>query len=537
MRHTLYKFLFLIAPVLCIALLLLVSRNRCTAQTIPVIPYPVNVSLKTGDFEFSKTITIQYSDFDMGRTSHYVQEELMRRFGQFGKIEKDNSSDIRLTLDALGDTSESYQITIGNHILLSGSRTGLFYSAQTLFQLIEGSNDGKGQISIPKMTISDQPHFGWRGVMLDESRHFFGKDVVKSLLRWMAYYKLNVFHWHLTDSPGWRLEIASYPDLALIGGIGDHHNPKLRAQYYTQEDVREIVRFAEDLHITVVPEIDMPGHATAVNKAYPVFSGGGSDRYPEWTMHPIKDTVVRFLTDVLQEVDALFPSQMIHLGGDEVHFGNDAWNSDPLIIDWMKKNDKNSLVDVEHYFINRMADTIIGINNMVLGWDEIVDAGLPAEQLIVFWWRHDKAETLSRALEGGYSVILCPRIPMYFDFVQLESHTDGRKWSGQYADLQSVYEFPPDTLYNKSFDTQILGVQANLWTEQIANRNRLTYLTFPRIAALAESGWVNPVSKDYGAFQERIRFHNEQYAAEHLYFFNVFDPQSSPEPPLLESER
>lgn len=526
------------SPYNTLSLILFLVVFLCTginAQEMAVIPFPTHVKVWPGKFEFTKTITIQYSDFDHGQTSHYIQEELMRRFGQYGRIEKTALADIRVSLDATDEKSEAYQLSITKNIQLSGSKTGLFYATQTLLQMMEANKMENGSIALPQVEISDEPRFEWRGLMLDESRHFFGKEVVKQILRWMAYYKLNVFHWHLTDSPGWRLEIKKYPDLALIGGIGDDHNPFLPAQYYTQEEIREIVRYAKELHITVVPEIDMPGHATAVNKAYPVFSGGGSDRYPEWTLHPTKDTVVKFLTDVLHEVDALFPSQMIHLGGDEVHFGNAAWNTDEEIQAWMKKNNTTSLVDVEHYFINKMADTIRAMNNLVLGWDEIVTAGLPTEGSLVFWWRHDKPGTLTQALDKGYNVVLCPRIPLYLDFVQMENHRDGRKWGRQYADLKTIWDFPPDSLYDNSYQPQIWGIQGNIWTERIANRNRLDYMTFPRISALAEAAWSNTENMDYVNFLKRLESHLHQYEADNIYFFNVFEPESTPEPPVLES--
>lgn len=503
------------------------------AQKVSVIPSPSNVEVLKGQFHFNSALTIQYSAFDEGRTSHYIQEELMSRFNRYGRIEKEKPADIRITLEVLDEKEEAYQLTVGEHIQLTGQKKGLFYAMQTLMQIME-TGKGTNKIIIPYIKISDAPRFGWRGLMLDESRHFFGKTVVKQLLKWMAYYKLNVFHWHLTDSPGWRLEIKKYPDLALIGGIGDHHDPLKPAQYYTQQDIREIVRYATSLNITVVPEIDMPGHAAAVNKAYPVFSGGGSEQYPEWTMHPTRDTVVQFLTDVLHEVDALFPAQMIHLGGDEVHFGNDAWNSDPDVQKWMKQNNANNLVEVEHYFINKMADSIRAMNNLVLGWDEIVTAGLPKESSLVFWWRHDKINTLTHALEKDYDVVLCPRIPLYFDFVQLENHQDGRKWGGRFADLEAVFKFPPDSLYNEKYHSQIRGIQANIWTERIANKSRLDYMIYPRLAALGEAAWSKKESKQYQNFMERLKPQMAQYQADNLYYFDVFNPDKTPEPPVLE---
>ncbi len=244
--------------------------------------------------------------------------------------------------------------------------------------------------------------------MLDESRHFFGEEKVKQLLDIMAFHKLNIFHWHLTDVPGWRIEIRKYPKLTAIGGTGNHNDPQAPAKYYTQEQIREIVKYAGERYIQIVPEIDMPGHAGASNRAYPEFSGGGSKAYPEFTFNPGKEETYSYLTDILKEVTELFPSPYIHLGGDEVNFGNQQWNTNKQVKALMKKNNLPDLKAVEQYFIRRMADTIKSLNKTAIGWDEIIDSKINPEDVIVMWWRHDKPGQLKSALENNYKVVLCP---------------------------------------------------------------------------------------------------------------------------------
>ncbi len=218
--------------------------------------------------------------------------------------------------------------------------------------------------------------------MLDESRHFFGKEKVKSIIDWMAYYKLNRFHWHLTDQNGWRLEIKKYPLLTLVGGIGNYTNKFAKAAYYTQDDIKEVVAYAAARFIEVIPEIDMPGHARAANMAYPEFSGGGTDKHPEFTFDPGNQGTYSYLSNILKEVNVLFPSGYLHLGGDEVHFGNKQWSTNKGIATLMKQMRLNSLPAVEQYFVSRMADTVKAMGSKVLLWDEAVSEKLSKDQTV-----------------------------------------------------------------------------------------------------------------------------------------------------------
>ncbi|SFC44017.1 hexosaminidase [Parapedobacter composti] len=507
------------------------------AEDCPIIPRPRQAEKGAATFVLDRETLIQPENgADTQGAIYYFQQAVMDRAGlelATSPAEGMGERIIRFRLvapEALGD--DSYRIAMdGRGILLEApDEQGLFYAGVSLLQLIERAERDGDTLLLPCWAIRDAPRFGWRGVMLDESRHFFGKRQVKALLDWMAYYKLNVFHWHLTDVDGWRIEIKRYPRLTLVGGIGNHTNPLAPAQYYTQDEIREIIRYATERHIQVIPEIDMPGHATAANRAYPRYSGGGSERFPDFTFNPGLEETYRYLTDILREVNVLFPSRKIHIGGDEVHFGNAHWRVDTAVQALAAAHGLENLRAVEHYFIRRMADSVARLGNDLLGWDEIVDAGLPPQQTVVFWWRHDKPEQYQKAIAAGYRVVICPRIPYYFDFVQDSTHRIGRKWQGRYVPIEQVYGYPAEALFQQpGAERQVLGVQANLWTEQLSSPQQLEYMVFPRIAALAESAWTSEGRKDYADFSLRLRRHLPRYAKAGLYYFNPFQPQQYPE--------
>jgi len=238
----------------------------------------------------------------------------------------------------LGEGAYQLSITARAANIYADTRSGHYYGLQTLLQLLKGADKKSGSLSIPCAVINDAPRFGWRGFMLDESRQFSGEEAVKRLLDAMAYYKLNRFHWHLTDSTGWRIEIKKYPKLTTVGGVGNCKDPKAPAKFYTQKQIKEIVAYAKARHITIIPEIDMPGHASAAVRAYPQFSGGGAKTQPDFTFNPVDPATDAFLKDIFKEVAALFPDAgVIHFGGDEVHFGWEKWPSIPRVKKLMDK--------------------------------------------------------------------------------------------------------------------------------------------------------------------------------------------------------
>ncbi|MDN5202259.1 beta-N-acetylhexosaminidase [Fulvivirgaceae bacterium BMA10] len=409
---------------------------------------------------------------------------------------------------------------------------GLFNGVQTLLQILPfgNSSDAQEAVKIPGFRIKDAPRFSWRGIMLDESRHFFGKEKVKQLLDMMAMHKLNKFHWHLTDEPGWRIEIKAYPKLTSVGSIGSWSNHDTPPEFYSQEDISEIVDYAAQRFIEVIPEIDMPGHASAASRAYPQFSGGGSEDHPLFTFHPAKTETYQFLTDILKEVAGLFPSQYIHLGGDEVSFGNQEWKNDSDVKKLMLHENIETLKGVETYFIQRMADTLKTFNKQILGWDEIIESDLEAGSSAVMWWRHQMPDLVDNALDKGYKTILCPRVPLYFDFVQHESHQLGRRWDGDFCRTSDVYHFPDSTLQEELENPLILGIQANIWTERIHNEERFDFMLYPRMSALAEAAWTSPDRKDYQNFEVRLKKMFKVYDVLGLHYFDLFELSRRAEP-------
>ncbi len=434
--------------------------------------------------------------------------------------------ELQLTPERFPD-NEAYRLTVSpKHILLeAANEVGLFYAQETILQL---ARIGKGQIGT--CVIEDRPRYIWRGFMLDESRHFFGKEKVKKYLDIMASLKLNVFHWHLTDETGWRIEIKRYPKLTTEGAIGNWSDPKAPARYYTQKDIKEIVAYAAERHITVIPEFDMPGHAKSVCRAYPEISGGGEGRWQHFTFHPCKEETYEFISNVLDELIQLFPAPYIHIGGDEVHFGNQSWFTDPLIQRFIQEHDLKNEVGLEQYFIRRIADIVYKKGRKIIAWDEAVDAGVSPEKMVVMWWRHDRKYQLVKALENGYQVIMTPRRPLYGDFLQYGSHKIGRYWGG-YNTIETIYNFPESVSHLlKGYEDQIMGLQFAMWTERITNEKRLDFMTFPRIAAVAEDGWTWERNKDCSVFMRKLPHFLNYLDTMGIIYFNPFNPNALPEP-------
>lgn len=495
-------------------------------QYCPIIPLPKKAEIQKSTFLLGQYTPILISDESLRPVAHYLQKELLRSYDIPLALQSASAKPaIRLNLTKEGNR-EAYTLQMNSKgITISASGTaGAFYGIISLLQILSREKAETGVIVASCWNITDEPRYSWRGFMLDESRYFFGKEKVKSILDWMAFYKLNRFHWHLTDEPGWRIEIRKYPLLALIGGIGNHANPFVPAKFYTQEEIKEIVSYAAERHIIIIPEIDMPGHATAANRAYPEFSGGGSEKYPDFTFNPGYEGTYSYLTNILREINALFPGGMLHLGGDEVSFGNEKWLTNEKIKSLMKANNLNSARDVEKYFMERMADSVYQLNAKLLAWDEVADLNLSPAKTIIFWWRQEKPQQLKFALQKKYDVVLCPRLPFYFDFVQDSSHTMGRKWNGKFSSLKDVYNFKASGLpeVQPQYAKQILGVQANLWTETIHTEQRLDTMLFPRIAALAETAWTMDQDKNFDSFKQRLTSHFALYEKAGILYFKPF---------------
>lgn len=484
-----------------------------------------------------KYVAIAQDSFNVGTQPKIVlgkdlpsslSEQFKKKINELGVIQTASSGFIELQLNRKDISgNESYRLTITPKRVLmeAADEAGLFYAQETFLQL---TRIGKGKIN--SCMIEDRPRYSWRGFMLDESRHFFGKEKVKKYLDIMASLKMNIFHWHLTDETGWRIEIKRYPKLTTEGSIGNWSNPKAPARFYTQEEIKEIVAYAAERHITVIPEFDMPGHAKAVCRAYPEISGGGQGRWEHFTFHPCKEETYEFISHVFDELFQLFPTQYIHIGGDEVHFGNQSWFTDPQIQRFIQDHDLKNEVGLEQYFIRRIADIVSKKGRKIIAWDEAVDAGISSDKMVVMWWRHDCKHQLLKALEKGYQVIMTPRRPLYGDFIQHSSHKFGRYWKG-YNSIETVYHFPePISHLLKGYEDQVMGLQLSMWTERIADKKRLDFMTFPRIIAAAEDGWTLERNKECSMFMQKLPYFLQYLDTMDVIYFNPFNLEAIPEP-------
>ena len=501
------------------------------SDEINIIPEPQHVELLGGTIQFSN-LTVTLKNQSLSQIKRYVENDLDQTFKIISKNENEKSKKILILelVDAF-EHQEAYSLSVSSEeIKIKASDPhGVFNGIQSLVQLLYAGKAASGGYELKKCKIIDEPRFAWRGFMLDESRHFYGKEKVKQTLDLMALHKLNIFHWHLTDAPGWRIEINKYPKLTEIGSKGNQSNPTASAAFYTQEEIREIVAYAAARFIQIVPEIDMPGHLSAAMLAYPEYSGGGTKRYPNFTINPGKEGTYRFLTDILKEVSLLFPAPYIHIGGDEVSFGNQQWAKDSHVIKLQKQNDLKNSKEVENYFLNRMYDTIVSMNKTFVGWDEVATAQVEKKNSLVMWWRHDKVDLLHEIIKVDYNVVLCPRIPMYLDFDQDASNKYGRRWKGEFCDLEKIYKFP-DALDIDMVSTKILGIQGNLWTNRISSEESYDYMTWPRLSAMAEAAWTIQKQKDFNQFLKKLKEIHRVYDAFGLYYFDYFNPQKHGEP-------
>lgn len=499
------------------------------AQNLRVIPMPAHAEMTSRTVVLKQQPMISVLSDDLSGEASFLAEQL-RGQGYRADVARRGKTrgDILLGIDPALEGREEYRLTIAEERIevKGGSPAGVFYGVETLLQLLENGDLRCGE-------IHDAPRYAWRGYMLDESRHFSGEERVKELLDLMARFKMNRFHWHLTDAPGWRIEIKRYPRLTTVGGIGNNSDPDHPAEYYTQEQIRDIVAYAAARHIEIIPEIDMPGHGTAANRAYPEYSGGGSEDYPDFTFNVGKEETYEYLTNILREVRDLFPSKWMHIGGDEVAFGIEGWKTDPHVRALMKREGLTDVKQAERYFMHRMTDTVAALGRTLVGWDELMDLNVDPKSSLIMWWRHDRPNYLHKALDNDYPTVICPRHPLYLDFVQHASHRVGRTWDGP-CTLQDVYAFPDSEFGRWEVDAEqqahIVGMQVAAWTELMQNRKRVDFMTFPRLCALAESAWTCPERKSYESFTLRMEDVYRLLDGMGIYYFDPRDPDRHPEP-------
>ncbi|WP_124641056.1 glycoside hydrolase family 20 protein [Amniculibacterium aquaticum] len=479
-----------------------------------LIPQPKSLILEKGELKFGENWLINAKEFP--KEAQYLEDFLKQNF-KFNVEQTSFSANGIPNVVLKSNTKlkeDFYTLTVGKTVVIEArDGKGIFYGIQTLIQLIH-ENLSKGQMQYLK--IEDRPDFQWRGMHLDCSRHFFSKDFVKKYIDFIAMYKMNTFHWHLTDDQGWRIEIKKYPKLTEVGAwrngsmIGAYSEQKFDNEryggYYTQEEIKEIVKYAADRHVNIVPEIEMPGHAVAAIASYPELGCTGKQIPVEnkWGVFENvfcpKEETFKFLEDVLTEVIALFPSKTIHIGGDECPKEN--WKKCAHCQELIKKFNLKDEHGLQSYFIQRIEKFLNGKGREIIGWDEILEGGLAPNAAVMSW----------RGFEGGieaakqkHNVVMTPGDFCYFDHYQGDAKNEPLAFGGN-TTVEKVYSFNPIPKELKEDEKKyILGAQANLWTEYILDSKHVEYMVFPRIAALSEVLWGKKSS--YDEFQKRLFRH------------------------------
>lgn len=495
---------------------------------VNIIPKPLNVESKKSSFTINEKTTIVFQDEIEGfeNVALYLKQEISDYLGYKLEIKPAKSKVKRNAIILVKSSNsefekEQYQLDVNNKNIIISSLTpnGSFYGVQTLLQLFS-VNKIEDKISfnaqIPGVKIKDKPRFKWRGMHLDVCRHFYDKEFVKKYIDLLAIHKMNTFHWHLTEDQGWRIEIKKYPKLTEIGSYRsetmidknwDKFDGTPHSGFYTQEDIKEIVQYAKDRFITIVPEIEMPGHSLAALAAYPEYgcTGGPYEVSKVWGVFDDvycagNDKTFEFLENILAEVIELFPGKYIHIGGDECPKAQ--WEKCPKCQQRKKDENLQDEFELQSYFIKRIEKYLIANNKKLIGWDEILEGGL-APEATVMSWRGTKGGI--EAAMSGHDVIMSPNNECYFDHYQAEPENEPLAIGG-YTDLKDVYNYEPIPEELSSEEAKhILGAQANLWTEYIATEDHLEYMVLPRMSALSEVIWQIPENKDFEDFKNRLK--------------------------------
>jgi hexosaminidase len=523
---------------------LLVFSLFCTVvgadqPSVSVIPAPLHVEATKSGITLSDgdTITVPANPEILENVT-WITGLIKQQTGLSLKPVTDSDNDAVIRLELVTETDlgkrfelaglaqpkrlqEAYALSINarNVTIQAAASSGLFYGMTTLWQLSTANPGNNGKL--PAVEILDAPEFEWRGLMLDSARHMQPVEFIKSYIDWMSLHKLNVFHWHFTDDQAWRLEIKAYPKLAEVGGFRvpagaapaadiDPQTGKSRLYggYYTQEEVRAVVAHAALRNISVVPEIDVPGHATAAIAAYPELgvTGHGIHQVPaSWGIYNnvfnLEESTFEFLETVLSEVVELFPGQFIHLGGDEVV--TDQWKGSERVQQRMTELGISDFQSLQNYYVERLQGYLDQYDRRVIGWDEILESDLPAQAAVMSWRGVDGA---IEAAAKGHQTVLSAWPTLYLDNIQ-SLDVNAPPGRGAVITLRDVYAFDPlpETLSrDRSF---VLGIQGNVWTEHIRTPERVEYMTYPRASAIAELGWSAPGQRHWDGFAERLPAH------------------------------
>lgn len=546
-------------------LLIVISMNVMGQQverSISIIPEPVSVVKKGGHFVLPEKVTVNSpTTKEMAYVNDYLKDKLSLATGKEVNVSSNNkNAPIKLIINKkadskIGDEGYTLSSTESGVTIKANKPAGLFYGVQTLVQLFPPqieSDKLEENVSwqIPQLEIIDYPRVGWRGLMLDVSRHFFTVDEVKQYLDNMAKYKYNMFHWHLTDDEGWRIEIKSLPKLTEVGAwrvekIGNFgtfsdplpEEPKSYGGFYTQDQIRDIVKYAAERFIQIIPEIDVPGHSLAAIASYPELScTPGADKYSvhagepfmDWsqgappialvdnTLCPANEKVYEFMDKVMKEVAQLFPFKYIHTGGDEAP--HNFWQKSPQVQELMKKENLKTIPEVQSYFGKRLEKIIQSKGKLMMGWDEILEGGITPTTALMSWRGVDYGIEASKS---GHYVVMSPTNYVYIDYMQADKSTEPLVYST--LRLDQTYKFDP--IPEGADANYILGGQANLWTEQIYNIRQAEYMTWPRGFAVAESLWSPKENKDWNKFVSKTEDHfNRLNYSKTKYSPAIYDP-------------
>ena len=518
---------------------------------ISILPQPVSVQPAEGSFTL-KADTRIIADHAAQATAQMLARWIVPSTGYTLNVSPGKAADntIHLALDPslnrLGDEGYLLEVTPKRVSIRAAKEAGLFYGAQSLRQLfppaIFAATPQKDVAWIaPAVKIEDQPRFRWRGAMLDVCRHFAPKSYVMRFIDLLAVHKLNTFHWHLTDDQGWRIEIKKYPRLTEVGGwrrhtrLGHERNPKgfdkkPHGGFYTQDEIREVVEYARQRHITVVPEIEMPGHAQAAIAAYPELGVTGEqlEVWPRWGVNanifnPSEKTIL-FLQDVLAEVLTLFPGPFVHIGGDEAI--KDQWKASAEVQARIKELGLKDEHEMQSYMVRRMDKFLAERGRRLIGWDEILEGGLAPGATVMSWRGVEGGITAAKA---GHDVVMAPTTHVYLDYAQSQEPGELPNIGGNLP-LEKVYSFEPvPPALTTEEARHILGAQGNIWTEYITSPGHVEYMAFPRLTAIAEVTWTPATKKNYEDFLKRMRVHEGRYRALDMNFRPV--PEAPPAAP------
>ncbi|MBM3419712.1 MAG: beta-N-acetylhexosaminidase [Bacteroidetes bacterium] len=536
-----------------LALPVLALFTHCTGIDTPagekhyaIIPAPVSLTPATGEFIFTPMTKITVNELtDETRLAADFLAGMVNRVSEFTLKVSEGSSTAggRVAMfidDSAGTGAEGYQMSVKRNKIIIKAETaaGLFHAVQTIRQLLPHGIESPApveniRLAVPACEITDNPRFVYRGMHLDVARHMFPVEYIKRYIDMLALHKMNYFHWHLTEDQGWRIEIIKYPLLTEVGAfrketlIGHGGRPpfefdgKPYGGYYTQDEVRDIVEYARQRFITVIPEIEMPGHSVAALAAYPDLSctGGPFEVVTRWGVFDDvfcagKEETFRFLQDVLDEVTELFPSQYIHIGGDECP--KTRWKVCPDCQQRIKDEGLADEHELQSYFIKRMENYLLTKNRRIIGWDEILEGGL-APQATVMSWRGISGGIA--AAKMGHDVIMTPGSHLYLDHYQTEP--DGEPLAiGGYSPLEWVYSYEPIPQELTSDEQKyILGLQGNLWAEYLKTPDHMEYMAYPRMFAIAETGWTPSASKDFEGFLARFLYQQPRYDLSGINYF------------------